>query len=486
MKILSAMTALDSENQFESLDLSLHKETRQRRVFKQSSRQTSRWMNQGMDREDSAADRVLVDRVSIEQQRSQSYQSNYSTQVSARSQVSFVDSASTVVHSQKRAIEEIIGGVIDKQVVVTAIEQNRDVALPTKKTSGPKILGNKTGQISAQELSIHRTDIHFEDQATRFSATGQVTTEDGRHVDFSLDVSMDRTFLSRKEEALMISRWQESVVLTDPLVVSLDGQAPELTDTRFTFDLDADGKNEEISFVRSGSGFLALDKNNDEKINDGSELFGPGTGNGFEELAAFDLDQNNWIDENDAVFSQLSVWTKDAQGNDQLTSLKDAGIGAISLDYASTKFNMTQADNTLKGQMQRSGVFLFENGRVGSVHQVDLASERLALETASEGMASVDPAADVSPIQLPAFSPLSTPQPAPAEEPVNPIEELMEQIEKIKEEMEKLYDALDPMRSRGKYKKGRNRKRMDIQIDSSVLLSSLYGQRRARHTNRYI
>ncbi len=36
-----------------------------------------------------------------------------------------------------------------------------------------------------------------------------------------------------------------------------------------------------IAFATGNSGFLAFDKNADGMINDGSELFGPESGNGF-------------------------------------------------------------------------------------------------------------------------------------------------------------------------------------------------------------
>ena len=58
-----------------------------------------------------------------------------------------------------------------------------------------------------------------------------------------------------------------------------------VSDMKFKFDIDSDGKVDEISFVGKSSGFLALDKNEDGKINDGSELFGTKSGDGFSDLA---------------------------------------------------------------------------------------------------------------------------------------------------------------------------------------------------------
>jgi len=47
--------------------------------------------------------------------------------------------------------------------------------------------------------------------------------------------------------------------LTDPLVINYAGPAADLTSAKFSFDLDADGTDDHISFVSPGSGVLTLD-----------------------------------------------------------------------------------------------------------------------------------------------------------------------------------------------------------------------------------
>ena len=117
-------------------------------------------------------------------------------------------------------------------------------------------------------------------------------------------------------------------------------------------DLDADGDKENINFATGGSGFLALDRNGDGKINDGSELFGATSGDGFADLATLDSDHNGWIDENDAAYTQLRVWTKDSAGNDQLSTLKQANVGAINLSSVATPFDLKDSSNALLGQIR--------------------------------------------------------------------------------------------------------------------------------------
>jgi hypothetical protein len=162
-------------------------------------------------------------------------------------------------------------------------------------------------------------------------------------------------------------------VKVDPLVINFDGTAAELTDTKFAFDLDSDGTDENISFVTSGSGFLALDKNGDGEVTDGSELFGPNSGNGFSDLAAYDSDKNGWIDENDSVYQQLKVWTKDSEGNDTLSSLQSLDVGAIYLSSVSSSFDLENANGVENGQVSRTGIYVEESGSVKTIQQVDLS-----------------------------------------------------------------------------------------------------------------
>ena len=120
---------------------------------------------------------------------------------------------------------------------------------------------------------------------------------------------------------------------------------------------------------------LALDGNGDGKINDGSELFGPTSGNAFTELAGFDADGNGWIDEADAVFAALKIWSIGEDGSERLISLKDGGIGAICLKNVRTEFSLKDAvSNATDAVIRSTGLFLFEDGTAGTVQQLDLAT----------------------------------------------------------------------------------------------------------------
>ena len=219
-----------------------------------------------------------------------------------------------------------------------------------------------------QTRSMTTEHFMYESESVSYSAKGVINTEDGQQI--SVDVNM---YMSRQYSSYTQVSMEFDSKLCDPLVINYAGSAASLTDETYEFDLDFDGTMDQISFAGEGSGFLALDKNGDGKVNDGSELFGPQTGSGFAELRAYDQDGNGWIDENDDVYSKLSVWSKDADGNDVMYSLKEADVGAIYLGDVDTQFSITDEGNNTKGVMRSTSFFLKDSGGAGTVSHIDLS-----------------------------------------------------------------------------------------------------------------
>ncbi|MDE7313309.1 MAG: hypothetical protein K2N87_17085 [Eubacterium sp.] len=218
-------------------------------------------------------------------------------------------------------------------------------------------------------LSFSRQN-YFESEQTSFATEGKVVTASGKEISFNVEVEMSRSFYEETSTFLDMS----SVRLTDPLVINLSTEAASVSDQKFYFDLDADGHQEQISRLNAGSGFLALDKNGDGIINDGSELFGTKSGNGFADLAQYDQDGNGWIDEADEIFDKLLIWQKDENGNDILRGLGAAGVGAIYLGNVNTEFSLnSQADNKTNAVVRQTGMYLYEDGTAGTMQQIDLA-----------------------------------------------------------------------------------------------------------------
>jgi len=138
-----------------------------------------------------------------------------------------------------------------------------------------------------------------------------------------------------------------------PIIVDTEGEGFHLTSAEngVTFDIQGDGHPLRIAWTAHGSrnAFLALDRNGDGIINNGTELFGNFTvqdssarRNGFLALAEFDeRDQggngDGIIDEHDAVFSKLRLWIDENHDGicqpGELHTLAELGVFSIALDY---------------------------------------------------------------------------------------------------------------------------------------------------------
>lgn len=147
-----------------------------------------------------------------------------------------------------------------------------------------------------------------------------------------------------------------------PLLIDNDGDGFHLTNVAdgVLFDIDADGIPDQVAWTRADSGdaWLALDRNGNGLIDDGSELFGNHSPaypnqrllraeNGFaalEFLQGPDFGQSladRLMDSRDGMFGKLLLWT-DANHNgisepDELQPAAAAGLLSIGLDYEDHK-----------------------------------------------------------------------------------------------------------------------------------------------------
>lgn len=159
---------------------------------------------------------------------------------------------------------------------------------------------------------------------------------------------------------------------TDPLVLDLasNGFRTSGLDRSVRFDLDADGRLDQISVPTGDDALLALDRNGNGRIDDGRELFGDqhGAANGFAELAKHDDNGDGRIDMQDAIFQRLSLLRFDAQGRQSSQSLSQAGVAAIELQAQDVKLALGAYD-----EIAQLGRFEFADGRSGQAADLLLA-----------------------------------------------------------------------------------------------------------------
>lgn len=129
--------------------------------------------------------------------------------------------------------------------------------------------------------------------------------------------------------------WQPPPGWGTPLVVSFDGGGIDLVDDGGVFAF-ARGVACRSAWPTARTPWLALDKNGNGVVDDGTELFGSfdGAKDGFAALAAYDDDHDGDVDADDAVFASLRLWRDDGDRVSQpseLTSLAQARITSLSL-----------------------------------------------------------------------------------------------------------------------------------------------------------
>ena len=186
------------------------------------------------------------------------------------------------------------------------------------------------------------------------------------------------------------------VFLGSPIIVDTARDGYRLTSAAngVYFDVNADGTPERTAWTRrdSDDAFLAMDRNGNGRIDDGTELFGNYTPayanrsdvtalNGFEALAFLQgssygisrLDRR--IDIGDAAFVRLLLW-QDANHNgisepEELTTLRAAGVRAIGTDYTERK----RVDR-FGNEFRQKGRIAWRDGQDDAVFDVWLQHDR--------------------------------------------------------------------------------------------------------------
>ena len=95
--------------------------------------------------------------------------------------------------------------------------------------------------------------------------------------------------------------------------------------------------------------------------------------NGFQELEAFDDNDDNWIDASDEIFPELRIWSRDEDGHERLHALGQIGIGALYLGRLDSAFSLTGLRQELMAQVHSTGLFVREDGTSGTLQELNLS-----------------------------------------------------------------------------------------------------------------
>ncbi|MCA3265855.1 MAG: hypothetical protein ING19_07265, partial [Azospirillum sp.] len=163
-----------------------------------------------------------------------------------------------------------------------------------------------------------------------------------------------------------------------PLVFNLVGNAVHTiaaSAVNVSFDMDANGARERTAWIAPDQAFLFSDSDKDGKVDDASEMIG-----GFDQLAALDFNKDGKIDTTDAAFSLLRLWVDknmDGQSSaNEIYTLAQLGIAAVNVASADT----ARYDNG--NRVTGEGTFVFSDGRVGKIGEVELRSGNVAPRSA--------------------------------------------------------------------------------------------------------
>lgn len=142
-----------------------------------------------------------------------------------------------------------------------------------------------------------------------------------------------------------------SMILYSPLVLDfVNVGAPVLTnpsESNVQFDITATGIKDTVGWISGRQGaLLALDINNNNRIDDGSELFGEFTKikadgrrakHGYEALAQYDDNKDGMIDSQDKVFGSLKLWFDNNHNGiaekGELAALADRKVTSLSVNF---------------------------------------------------------------------------------------------------------------------------------------------------------
>merc|ERR1711879_535619 len=143
----------------------------------------------------------------------------------------------------------------------------------------------KNNDVSNELYVIKESTFNYKKEYTQessinFDTQAQIKTNRGQ-INVDLNLSFSQSFYEVHEKTIT----SKKTIYLDPLIINYKGELNSFDNIdskmKSEFDLNSNGKNDLIPQLKDGTGFLALDKNQNGTIDNGNELFGANTGDGF-------------------------------------------------------------------------------------------------------------------------------------------------------------------------------------------------------------
>jgi hypothetical protein len=200
--------------------------------------------------------------------------------------------------------------------------------------------------LTPDQLASNESLFRYYNQENQYLGTGRnsadaTVVKEGTET-FSLKIS-EAGGVALTNNTLNVTIADKSNVLyISPIALDLNGDGIQTigTEEGVLFDILNTGTAVNTGWISKGDAFLAFDQNHNGTIDNRSELFGGGVGEGFDSLASFDSDGDGVVNANDTMFGDLQLW-QDKNSNGftdagELSSLSAHGVTALNVNHANT------------------------------------------------------------------------------------------------------------------------------------------------------
>lgn len=157
----------------------------------------------------------------------------------------------------------------------------------------------------------------------------------------------------------------------DPIVITIGKASASLRGDNIDFDIDGNGTNENMAVLGQNDYLLSLDKSKNGIIDNGRELFGPSSGNGFLELGFLDSNHDNKIDNSDMNFNNLRLLEFSSTKQQFLHTLSSKGVESIYLSTSKTITQLSDENGNLRAEITEKGTVKLGNNSAGVVQHLD-------------------------------------------------------------------------------------------------------------------